>query len=77
MPYTVRCFLKYFIQIMQRQDVDLVRSILFVLCGVAILFISAAVEIGVQNWTDVRFLRVSGDVQRKFIRKAADIVCLL
>ena len=66
-------FLKYFIQIMQRQDVDLVCSILFVLCGVAILFISAAVEIGVQNWTDVRFLRVSGDVQRKFIRKAADI----
>lgn len=42
-------FLKYFIQIMQRQDVDLVCSILFVLCGVAILFISAAVEIGVQN----------------------------
>mgnify|MGYP005872042233 CR=1 FL=1 len=36
-------FLKYFIQIMQRQDVDLVCSILFVLCGVAILFISAAV----------------------------------
>ena len=66
-------FLKYFIQIMQRRDVDLVCSILFVLCGVAILFISAAVEIGVQNWTDVRFLRVSGDVQRKFIRKAADI----
>ena len=66
-------FLKYFIQIMQRQDVDLVRSILFVFCGVAILFISASVEIGVQNWTDVRFLRVSGDVQRKFIRKAADI----
>ena len=30
-------FLKNFIQIMQRRDVDLVRSILFVLCGVAIV----------------------------------------
>lgn len=65
--------LKYFIQIVQDKTVDLPKAILFVLLGTAILQAGAATEIGVENWARVRFLKVNGIVQRKFINKAADI----
>ena len=66
-------FLKYFIQIMQDKTADLVQAVLFVFAGIAILTISDATEIAVENWIEVRFLKVAGKVQRRFIRKAADI----
>lgn len=66
-------FLKYFIQMMQDRRVDLVQAVLFVFVGIVILTVSDATEIALENWVEVRFLKVAGTVQRRFIRKAADI----
>lgn len=66
-------FLKYFIQMMQDRRVDLVLAVLFVFAGIVILTVSDATEIALENWVEVRFLKVAGTVQRRFIRKAADI----
>lgn len=66
-------FLKYFILMVQNERYDITSMILYVFAGITILIISDMVEIAVENWAHVRFLRVNGIVQRKFIKKAADI----
>ena len=60
-------FLKYFIQMMQDRRVDLVQAVLFVFAGIVILTVSDATEIALENWVEVRFLKVAGTVQRRFI----------
>lgn len=70
-------FLKYFIEMIQSGRFGLTDMVVYVFIGIAILIVSDMVEIGVENWAHVRFLRVNGIVQRKFIRKAAeiDLIC--
>lgn len=70
-------FLKYFIEMIQSGRFGLTDMVVYVFIGIAILIVSDMVDIGVENWAHVRFLRVNGIVQRKFIRKAAeiDLIC--
>lgn len=66
-------FLKYFILMIQDKNIDFMGTVLYVLAGIAILLLSQFIEIKVSNWAHVRFLKVNGIVQRKFIEKTADI----
>lgn len=70
-------FLKYFIQLIQDKNVDLMRMVFYVLAGILILMLSETIQIGVENWANVRFLKANGVIQRKFIEKAAriDLIC--
>lgn len=66
-------FLKYFIQMMQERRFSLQAVLIYVCVGVFLLLLVGIVEVGVENWAQVRFLRVNGKISRKFIKKAADI----
>lgn len=66
-------FLKYLIQILQDKSVLLAPAVLFVLAGMALKIAGELVEAGVENWARVRFVRMTGILQRRFIEKTADI----
>lgn len=70
-------FLKFFIQLIQDQRFDLTEMVVYVIVGCGLMMVSDMVETFTQNWAQVRFLRVTGIVQRRFIQKTAniDMIC--
>lgn len=70
-------FLKYFVQMVQNRRFQLTETIIYVIVGVGLLIVCNMVEVVTQNWAQVKFLRVTGIVQRRFIQKTAniDMIC--
>ena len=70
-------FLKYFIEMIQNRDIKIPQLLAFILIGSLILRAAYGMEIWVENWAQVRFLKINGNLQRKFIEKAAqiDLIC--
>lgn len=66
-------FLKYFIEMLSNHNVSLLKTILFVIGGTGLMIIGQALESPVENWAKARFVRVTGVIQKKFIKKASDI----
>ena len=66
-------FLKYFIQILQNRQINMMYTVLYIIAGMVLLIIAGMVEDGVENWAQVRFLKINGTLQRRFFEKAADI----
>ncbi|MGN1159979.1 MAG: ABC transporter ATP-binding protein [Lachnospiraceae bacterium] len=66
-------FLKYFIQILQNRQINMLYTVLYIIAGMVLLIIAGMVEDGVENWAQVRFLKINGTLQRRFFEKAADI----
>ena len=66
-------FLKLFIQMLSEKKFLLGQTILFVIFGIGIMILGRAIEVLVENWAIARFVKVTGTIQREFIKKAADI----
>lgn len=66
-------FLKCFIEMLSNHNVSLLKTILFVLGGTGLMIAGQALESPIENWARARFVRVTGIIQRKFIKKASNI----
>lgn len=66
-------FLKYFIQMIQDKRFSIQAVVIYICGGIFLLLLVGVVEVGMENWAQVRFLRVNGKISREFIEKAADI----
>lgn len=66
-------FAKYFIEMLQDNRVALGSVLLFATIGCIIKIIAEVIENTLYQWAEYRFVRVTGVVQRRFIKKAADI----
>lgn len=70
-------FLKYFIELLQNQKVDLLPVLLYASIGCVIKVIGEMLESAIDTWAWYRMVRVTGIVQGKLIDKAAriDLMC--
>lgn len=66
-------FLKCFIEMLSNHNVSLFKTILFVLGGTGLMIVGQALESPIENWARARFVRVTGIIQREFIKKASNI----
>ena len=66
-------FLKLFIQMLSEKKFLLGQTIVYVIIGIGIMILGRAIEVLVENWAIARFVKVTGTIQREFIKKAADI----
>lgn len=66
-------FLKLFIQMLSENKFLLGQTIVYVIIGIGIMILGRAIEVLVENWAIARFVKVTGTIQREFIKKAADI----
>lgn len=66
-------FLKYFIKMIQERRFSVEAIVIYICGGVFLLLLVGIVEVGIENWAYVRFLRVNGKLSRQFTKKAADI----
>lgn len=66
-------FLKCFIEMLSNHNVSLLKTILFVLGGTGLMIVGQALESPIENWARARFVRVTGIIQREFIKKASNI----
>lgn len=66
-------FLKCFIEMLSNHNVSLLKTILFVLGGTGLMIVGQTLESPIENWARARFVRVTGIIQREFIKKASNI----
>ena len=66
-------FLKLFIQMLSENKFLLGQTIVYDIIGIGIMILGRAIEVLVENWAIARFVKVTGTIQREFIKKAADI----
>lgn len=70
-------FLKYFIEMLQNREIALVPVLLYAAAGCMIKIVGEMIEGVIDDWTQYRFKRVAGILQRRLIEKAAkiDLIC--
>lgn len=70
-------FMKYFIELLQNRAVSIEQLIVFVLAGVSLVIVGELMDVAVTNFARVRFVKMTGILQREFIEKTSkiDLMC--
>ncbi len=62
---------------LSNHNVSLLKTIMFVIGGTGLMIAEQSLEGPIENWARARFVRVTGIIQREFIKKASniDLIC--
>lgn len=66
-------FLKFFIEMLQDKSVELEKVFLFVAIGCGLLIVAEIIESSIDSWAEYQLQYVVNCMQKKLIKKAADI----
>lgn len=66
-------FLKTFIEMLSNRSVSLKITGIFIFGGILFMLLGEAMQIFVEQWATARFIRITGIIQKDFIKKASEI----